>query len=197
MPERTCLTWVTRLFMSVLVSMGCQAQDNPTRPNPSWFDQPYAYVLVEQDVRDALTEFAHNLDLVVVMSDKVRGKSRSNIRGESAGEFLARLCDSNGLDWFYDGNILYLSTRAEVTTRVFNVKGPAHAQLEAYLAGLDVYGQQMSTRPSPDGGELFVSGPPAYLNMVQQHVDQMQPAAVARPRGVRVYRGGTVTEVSQ
>jgi type III secretion protein C len=60
-----------------------------------------------------------------------------------------------------------------------------------------VYGKQLSMRPSPDGDELFVSGPPPYLNMIQQHIDQ-QPrpvvAPVARERGMRVFRGSVVSD---
>ncbi|WP_259099519.1 type III secretion protein [Pseudomonas sp. JUb42] len=166
--------------------------------DPTWFSQPYAYVLVEQDVRAALTEFGHNLGLIVVLSDKVRGKSRSVVRGATAGDFLTQLCDTNGLGWYFDGNVLYLNADDEIATRLF--KGQGHLnldQLRGYLAGLDVYGKQLSMRPSPDGDELFVSGPPPYLNMIQQHIDQ-QPrpvvAPVARERGMRVFRGSVVSD---
>jgi type III secretion protein C len=179
------------------MSASMQAQTEESSENPSWFATPYAYVLVEQDVRAALEEFGHNLGLIVVLSDKVRGKSRSNIRGESAGEFLTLLCDSNGLGWYFDGNVLYLSTDGETDTRLFKAQGQNLEQLQDYLASLDVYGKQMSVRAGPDGDELFVSGPPAYLAMVQQHVNHQQApvaAPVARERGVRVFRGGVVTE---
>ncbi|WP_296180660.1 type III secretion protein [Pseudomonas sp. UBA1879] len=181
-----------------LVVPGVALADEASSINPQWFEQPYAYVLVEQDVRAALEEFGHNLGLIVVMSDKVRGKARSTLRGRSAGEFLTRLCDTNGLSWYYDGNILYLSSDTETGTRLFTAQAHS-AQLENWLNSLDVYGKQLSSRVGPNGDELFVSGPPAYLSMVQQHVDQQRrpvAAPVVRERGVRVFRGSTVTEVS-
>ena len=181
-----------------LVVPGVALADEASSINPQWFEQPYAYVLVEQDVRAALEEFGHNLGLIVVMSDKVRGKARSTVRGRSAGDFLTRLCDTNGLSWYYDGNILYLSSDTETGTRLFPVQAHS-AQLEDWLNSLDVYGKQLSSRFGPNGDELFVSGPPAYLSMVQQHVDQQRrpvAAPVVRERGVRVFRGSTVTEVS-
>jgi len=191
---------VCLLMMLMITTTTARAQDEQEAANPDWFAKPYAYVLVEQDVRSALEEFGHNLDLIVVMSDKVRGKSRSNVRGESAGEFLTLLCDSNGLSWYFDGNILHLTADSETGTRLFKAQGQDLDQLQDYLASLDVYGKQMSVRPGPDGNELFVSGPPAYLAMIQQHVDHQQRPApvqqVARERGVRVFRGGVVTEVS-
>ena len=187
------------LLMVALSSMGVRAEPAASGENPSWFSTPYAYVLVDQEVRTAMEEFGHNLGLIVVMSDKVRGKSRSSVRGVLAGDFLTQLCDTNGLSWYFDGNILYVSTDAETGTRLFKAKGENLERLEDYLAGLDVYGKQMSTRPGPDGDEIFVSGPPAYLSMVQQHIDHQQrpvAAPVARERGVRVFRGGVVSEVS-
>ncbi|WP_434563126.1 type III secretion protein [Pseudomonas sp. Z4-20] len=188
--------WFFWALTAVLASTGVRAADAPTGDAPQWFAEPYAYVLVEQDVRAALEEFGHNLGLIVVMSDKVRGKSRSKVRGESAGDFLTQLCNVNGLSWYFDGNILYLSADAENATRLFKAQGHDLEQLEDYLGSLDVYGKQLSSRAGPDGDELFVSGPPAYLGMVQQHVDHQQRhviAPVARERGVRVFRGGVVT----
>lgn len=198
MTDRRRLKGMFCWLIAALLAVNVHADDLPADANPDWFAQPYAYVLVEQDVRGALEEFGHNLGLLVVMSDKVRGKARSSLRAESAGDFLTQLCDTNGLSWYYDGNILYLSGDGETGTRLFKTPGQSPQQLEAYLDSLDVYGKQMSSRPGPDGDELFVSGPPAYLNMVQQHVDHLQPppavaGPVARERGVRVFRGGVVT----
>ncbi|NVZ53862.1 type III secretion protein [Pseudomonas sp. B6002] len=164
---------------------------------PAWFSQPYAYVLVDQDVRSALEEFGHNLDVPLVLSDKVRGKARSTIRAATAGEFLQTLCSTNGLTWYFDGNLLYLNTSDEITTKLFKASALNLDQLQAYLNSLDVFGQQLSMRNGPEGDEVFVSGPPPYLALVQQHVDHLQPkvvaAPVARERGVRVFRGAQVS----
>ncbi|WP_448650682.1 type III secretion protein [Pseudomonas fluorescens] len=164
---------------------------------PAWFSQPYAYVLVDQDVRSALEEFGHNLDVPLVLSDKVRGKARSTIRAATAGEFLQTLCSTNGLTWYFDGNLLYLNASDEISTKLFKASALNLDQLQAYLNTLDVFGQQLSMRNGPEGDELFVSGPPPYLALVQQHVDHLQPtvaaAPVAREHGVRVFRGAQVS----
>ncbi|WP_449121542.1 type III secretion protein [Pseudomonas viridiflava] len=166
---------------------------------PDWFSKPYAYVLVDQDIRGALTEFGQNLDLIVVFSDKVRGAARGTVRGASAGEFLSRLCDANQLSWYFDGNVLHIAQSDEVGTRVFDLPGPKLDELQHYLAQLEVSGQPMSSRASPDHDSLFVSGPPAYLAQIQQHLDRQpvaEAAPVVRERGVRVFRGGVVTQVN-
>ena len=165
---------------------------------PAWFADPYAYALVDQDLRSALTEFGHNLGQIVVISDKVKGKARSPLRSRTAGQFLEQLCSGNGLGWFYDGNVLHINTDAEVATRLYR-RSPSlnTAQLSEYLEGLDVQGAQLSQRASQDGRELYVSGPPAYFELIQQHLDhQTAPIAeVAAPaRGIRVIRGSTVSD---
>ncbi|WLH15470.1 type III secretion protein [Pseudomonas hefeiensis] len=174
-----------------------QTEADPASRQPDWFDRPYAYVLVEQDVRDALEEFGHNLGLTVVMSDKVRGQSRSRVRAESAGDFLEALCDFNGLTWYFDGNVLYLTAASETDTRLFKVRGRQLEQLQDYIVSREVYGKHISVRAGPDGNELFVSGPPAWLAMIEQHLDQQPastPTAATRERGVRVFRGAAVTQ---
>lgn len=186
------------LVMAALNSLAANPTEaDPASRQPGWFTRPYAYVLVEQDVRDALKEFGHNMGLTVVMSDKVRGQSRSRVRAETAGDFLAALCDFNGLAWYFDGNVLYLTADAETDTRIFKVPGRQLEQLQDYVASRDVYGKPMSVRAGPDGDELFASGPPAWLAMIQQHQDRQltsTPMAANRERGVRVFRGSAVTQ---
>ena len=181
------------LCLSVLFGASIAHADE----EPEWFAKPYAYVLVDQDVRAALEEFGHNLDIPLVLSDKVRGKARSTVRAATAGEFLQTLCSTNGLTWYFDGNLLYLNASDEITTRLFKANALNLDQLQAYLNNLDVFGQQLSMRNGPEGDEVFVSGPPPYLALVQQHVDHLQPKAaapvVAREHGVRVFRGAQVS----
>ncbi len=106
-------------------------------------------MLVDQDVRSALEEFGHNLDVPLVLSDKVRGKARSTIRGATAGEFLQTLCSTNGLTWYFDGNLLYLNASDEISTKLFKANALDLDQLQAYLSNLDVFGQQLSMRNGP------------------------------------------------
>ncbi|MBP0949317.1 type III secretion protein [Pseudomonas alliivorans] len=185
-------------MLLMLAGFSCVLQAAPGH-EPEWYSRPYAYVLVDQDIRGALTEFGQNLDLIVVFSDKVRGAARGTVRGASAGEFLSRLCDVNQLSWYFDGNVLHIAQSDEVGTRVFDLSGPKLDELQQYLAQLEVSGQPMSSRVSPDHDSLFVSGPPAYLTQIQQHLDRQpvaETAPVVRERGVRVFRGGVVTQVT-
>ncbi|WP_177522902.1 type III secretion protein [Pseudomonas sp. v388] len=192
------LRTAARLTLWLCVFAATAAQAAPNR-EPGWFAEPYAYVVVDQDVRGALAELGRNLNLIVVFSDKVRGNSRGSIRGETAGQFLDRLCDANQLSWYFDGNVLHIASADEVGTRTFDLQGSQLDELETWLQQLDVAGEPLSSRTSPERDSLFVSGPPAYLAQVQQHLDRLpaaEPAPVVRERGVRVFRGGVVTQVA-
>ncbi|KPZ18298.1 hypothetical protein [Pseudomonas amygdali] len=190
---------VSKLLMLILLCLLSSVLKAASERQPDWFSEPYAYVLVDQDIRGALTEFGQHLGLIVVFSEKVRGNARGTVRGEDAGEFLTRLCAANQLSWYFDGNVLHIAGADEVATRVFDLQGPRLEELQRYMARLEVSGQPMSSRVSPDSDSLFVSGPPAWLAQIQHHVDR-QPAAevapVVRERGVRVFRGGVVTQVA-
>ncbi|MEQ4315661.1 type III secretion protein [Pseudomonas syringae] len=188
-----------QLLLLMLLCSSSGVSNAAAEREPEWFSEPYAYVLVDQDIRGALTEFAQNLDLIVVFSDKVRGSARGTVRGKTAGEFLGRLCDANQLSWYFDGNVLHIAGADEVGTRVFDLQGAPLQELQDYLTRLEVSGQPMSSRVSPDNDSLFISGPPAYLAQIQQHVDRQpvaEAAPVVRERGVRVFRGGVVTQVA-
>ncbi|MFJ3007445.1 type III secretion protein [Pseudomonas fluorescens] len=185
---------------AVLVSTNVGATQSPAPQQPDWFAEPYPYVLVDQDLRSAFSEFSHQRGMMLVLSEKVRGRSRSNLRADSAGQFLRLLSEANHLSWYIDGNVLYVNAEDEIGTRLFTrASGDLHA-LQSWLKNLEVYGNPLAVRLSADGSELSVSGPPLYLARIQQHLDQSsKPVAAADPvrgRSIRIFRGGTVSQVN-
>ena len=49
------------------------------------------------------------------------GEVRGDIRASTAGEFLEQVCESNGLGWFYDGYVLHVAARQELSRRRFEL----------------------------------------------------------------------------
>ncbi|WP_010202892.1 hypothetical protein, partial [Pseudomonas amygdali] len=128
---------VSKLLMLILLCLLSGVLKAASERQPDWFSEPYAYVLVDQDIRGALTEFGQHLGLIVVFSEKVRGNARGTVRGEDAGEFLTRLCAANQLSWYFDGNVLHIAGADEVATRVFDLQGPRLEELQRYMARLE------------------------------------------------------------
>ena len=167
---------------------------------PEWYEQPYSYVVINQDLRGALEAFGRNLGLPMAISSKVKGNAQSNLRAASAGEFLDALCGSSGLTWFFDGNMLHVNSEDEIEISQFEPDGFQRDELQAALDELGVAGKHLSLRSSFHGDGLLISGPPPYMALVQQRIDQMQrpvvdEPAVVRERGVRVFRGSAGIQV--
>jgi type III secretion protein C len=164
---------------------------------PAWFASPYNYVVLDQDVRVALTEFGRNLGLPVVLSDAVTGRVRGRIEAKTAGEFMDRLTDTNGLTWYFDGSVLHVSADKEFVTRVIDAGRLRGDVVASEMRELGLADERFSLRAARNGNVITVSGPPAYINVVGQLVERMQPEPVVigdDPR-VRVFRGGVMTEV--
>ncbi|MCJ0975080.1 type III secretion protein [Pseudomonas sp. PS1] len=168
---------------------------------PYWYDQPYGYVVIDQSLRDALEAFGRNLGVPVVIAKQVGGKAPSNLRADSAGDFLDTLCAHNGLTWFYDGGVLHVTRDEEVEIRQFMADGFEAIELEQALDALGVAGNHLAIRGGADGEPVMVSGPPPYMALVEQWIERRRPApdvvarGQTRERGVRVFRG-SVSEVS-
>lgn len=169
----------------------------PAIAAPAWFDSAYNYVVLDQDVRVALTEFGRNVGLPVVLSDAVNGRVRGRIEAKSAGEFIDRLADTNGLVWYFDGSVLHVSADKEFVTRVIDAGRLRGDVVANEMRDLGLADERFSLRAARNGNVITVSGPPAYINVVNQLVERLQPEPVVAgddPR-VRVFRGGVMTEM--
>jgi type III secretion protein C len=164
---------------------------------PAWFDTSYDYVVLDQDVRDALSEFGRNVGVPVVLSDAVSGRVRGRIEAKSAGDFITRLATTNGLVWYFDGSVLHVSADKEFVTRVIDAGRLRGDVVTDEMRDLGLADERFSLRAARNGHVITVSGPPAYINVVSQLVERLQPEPVVSgddPR-VRVFRGGVMTEV--
>ncbi|PRD41749.1 type III secretion protein [Phyllobacterium phragmitis] len=170
---------------------------SPAMAAPAGFAEPYNYVVLDQDVRVALTEFGRNVGLPVVLSDAVNGRVRGRIEARTAGEFIERLAGANGLTWYFDGSVLHISADKEFMTRVLDAGRLSGEAVASEMRELGLADERFSLRAARNGNVITVSGPPAYINVVGQLVERMQPEQVVAgddPR-VRVFRGGVMTEV--
>jgi type III secretion protein C len=149
--------------------------------DPKWPPGPYKYVVIEQDLKDALIEFGRNINVPVKVSDEVKGKLRGDVGAASAEDFFKRLTASHGLVWYFDGSVLHVNSSSELRTDVV-----------AKLSKLGIADPRYPIRTTPGSGLISVSGPPPYIVLVRQTL-----IAMARqiPQGedtrVRVFRGSS------
>ncbi|QFI65881.1 type III secretion protein [Sinorhizobium alkalisoli] len=165
---------------------------------PRWYDSSYNYVLINQDVRDALNEFGRNVSIPVVVSDRIRGQVRGDVRAETAKGFLDELTQANGLIWYFDGSILHINTSDEFSTQIINIGRADGRSVIDEIERLDLMDERFSIRTTDNAPALRVSGPPPFIAMVKQVVSSVQPPPRAQmddPR-VRIFRGGQHKEVA-
>lgn len=167
-----------------------------------WAAEPYAYVVVDQEVRATLEAFGRNLDLPMDIAAEVQGRAQRGLRAATAGEFLERLCNGSGLSWFYDGRVLHVTSLDALAVRQVRPEGVEYEALRDALDDQGVVGQHLGLEPSVHGGgELVIAGPPAYLALVERTLARLRPPAEPaaplaqqRERGVRVFRGSAPVE---
>ena len=196
-PNRRCLGLAKPLAAALIVVAGLMA---PARSSePKWPDGPYKYLVIDQDIKDVLTEFGRNIDVPVEVSNQVKGRLRGQLPVVTARDFLNKLCESYGLIWYFDGATLHVSAKSEVKTELINIGRLPVQNLTDQLNTLGIADPRFPVRSTPDGGVISVSGPAPYIALVRQTLTAMARAAspVVREEKsddeirVRVFRGST------
>lgn len=183
--------------IALLVMASVLAMSTPARSlEPKWPSGPYKYLVIDQDVKDALIEFGRNIGVAVRVSDQVSGRVRGRLPSATAREFLNLLCERNALVWYFDGAVLHVGAEAEVKTELVNIGQLPATEFLARLETLGIADQRFPVRATQDAGIVSVSGPPVFVSLVQQTLAAMIKSAAQPPRegdqqpGVRVFRGG-------
>src|SRR5262249_16782908 len=110
------------LAAALMVALALVALNAPVRASePNWPPGPYKYLVIDQDIKEVLTEFGRNIDVPVEVSDQVKGRLRGQLPVATAKEFLNQLCESYGLIWYFDGAALHVNAKSEIKTELINI----------------------------------------------------------------------------
>jgi len=144
---------------------------------PKWPPGPYKYLVIDQDIREVLTEFGRHIDAPVEVSDQVNGRLRGGLPVATAKEFLNKLCESYGLVWYFDGTTLHINAKTEVKTVLINTGGLPPDQLTARLNSLGIADPRFPLRSTRNGDIVSISGPPPFVALVRQTLTAMATTA--------------------
>jgi len=166
---------------------------------PKWPQGEYRYLVIEQDIKDVLTELGRNINIPVEVSSQIKGKLRGRPPGKTANEFLNNLCDSYGLIWYYDGAVIHVSTKSEVRTELINIGRLPVADLNEELSKLGIADPRFTVHHVPGSDVVSVSGPAAFIAQVRRALTALTDTTGASGRAheekfedegrVRVFRG--------
>lgn len=171
------------------------------QPVAAWELRSFDYAVIDQELRDLLSEFGRHVGLAVTVSDQVRGRVRGRLPPLPPRLFLERLAAVHGFDWYVDGTTLHVSAAAEARSLLLDLNQVAPAALEAALRQLGVLDARWPLRAANGGTNLaLVSGPPRYVALVEQTLAALvrrprQPDGSAQPQtapvNIRIFRGRT------
>ena len=119
------------------------------------------------------------------------GSAKVNGRLQGPAETIFReLTDTYGLTWYYDGSMLYIYSLAEVESRMLQVSPGDVPRVERTLQEMRLLDARFPLRTSLTEGQVLVSGPPQYVQMVSSVVARVANAPSQSPQqiDIRVFR---------
>ncbi len=151
------------------LGMGMMMWSRPTLAQElDWLPMPYSYVAEGESLRDVLVNFGANYEVSVVVSDKVNDQVNGQFEHDEPQAFLQQLASLYNLVWYYDGNVLYVFKNSEVQSRLIKLAQTGAAELQQALQRAGIWEARFGWRPDTDNRLVYVSGPPRYLELVEQ-----------------------------
>ncbi|MCA6116465.1 nodulation protein NolW [Bradyrhizobium sp. WSM 1738] len=145
-------------------------------------DTTYTYTVINQDLSAALQEFGSNLNIKVNVSQEVRSRIQGRLPDLPPLAFLNRLAALYNLEWYYDGQVLHVTSARESQSRLL-VPGPVpFERLASTLAAFDVADERYAVRPAPNTQLVLVTGPPRFVALVEQTLNGLIAEEQARPK---------------
>jgi type III secretion protein C len=120
-----------------------------------------------------------------IASAKVNGRLQG-----SAETIFKELADTYGLIWYADGAMLYVYSLAETESRLLQVNAADMPRLERTLKEMRLLDSRFALRVSAQEGQVFISGPPQYVQMVAAVAGQvaMAPSQRIQTTDTRLFR---------
>jgi len=140
------------------------------RAAPNWPAAPYSHYAKNESLQNVLRHFAGGFSLALQMEPGISGVVNGNFNADTPTEFINRLGGVYGFNWFVYAGTLYVSPASSMTTHTVSSMGGSITALRDALLQLGVLDARFGWGELPDQGIALVSGPPAYVDLVQRTV---------------------------
>ncbi len=114
-----------------------------------------------------LQRFFARLRVPVRTSEQVVG-SVSGKFNERARVLFEEMVDSYGLTWYYDGAVMFVYSIAEIESRLVTMEPGTAEKFPVLLNNLLISDKRFPLDQAADEGYISVSGPPRYLERVEE-----------------------------
>lgn len=153
---------------------------------PPWPDAPYSYFADNMPLERVLGDFAAGFSLTLQMQPGLGGMVNGRFTTPNPSEFIGRLGGVYGFSWFTHAGTLYVGKASEVVTRSIPMPTSSIPQMRNALMDLGVLEPRFGWGELADQGIVLVSGPPAYVSLLEATVRQLPAGASAQQ--VMVFR---------
>ncbi|HLO78023.1 MAG TPA: type III secretion system outer membrane ring subunit SctC [Magnetospirillum sp.] len=154
---------------------------------PPWPNSSYAYFAQGESLRTVIETFGRSFGIRTEISRAVTGPVSGRLFADTPNVFLDRLAATHGLTWFYHGGTLHVNSASETVSQAIPIKAADISAVRDALRGLGVLDERFGWGELPDRGVVIVSGPPAYVALVQQTL-AMLPAGQGDLMAISVFK---------
>lgn len=177
---QACASSLARMLRGLALSTAVFTAAALGAPAP-WPDSPYSHFANNTPLETVLAEFASGFSLSLAMQPGLGGASvNGRFTTRNPTEFISRLGGVYGFTWFTHAGTLHVSRASDMVTRSLPVPGSSQAQWRQALTDLGVLEPRFGWGELPDQGVVLVSGPPAYVGLVEATLRQLPASATAQ-----------------
>ena len=145
-------------------------------PTP-WPNTPFTYFAEKKPLSAVLNDFALAYNLRLNTSVRLEDKVSGRFNMDNPTEFMNRLSGTFGFNWFTHSGVLYIGDNQDVVTK--SISTPAvrsGGNLRQLLSSLGVFDARFGWGEMPEMGIVMVSGPLAYVQLVERTLQSMPNA---------------------
>ena len=180
-----CLTLDLKLIFRLLLSLLFWICASSYAAQPAWPNAPYSHYSDRAPLPSVLAEFAKSFSLFLNVSPAVQGTVNGKFTASSPTEYINKLAGVYGFVWFTYAGVLHVSKSSDTTIRTFALPEGSLAYMRKALFDLGVLDSRFGWGELPTQSAVVVSGPPAYVKLIES---TLQGIPVAAGRQLAVFR---------
>lgn len=166
------LTLLLSLFICCLLSSITMANKMP------WAGKDdFSLISNNEPLAEVLKNFANTYDAPVFVSTKISGNVNGQFPSITAKQFLEKMSDVYGINWYYDGSILYFYRNDEIENQLLQLDHIKPSTLRYNLHALGIWDHQYNWKELPDSGLIYLSGPPRMVEIITETAAMMDARA--------------------
>ena len=166
---------LVRVFIfSLIFTTSLQSQANKM----PWINKDaYSLISNNDSLKNVLTNFAKNYDTPVFISEKISGNVNGHFEKIEAQDFLQKISDVHGINWYYDGSVLYFYRNDEIENKIIQLDHIKPSTLRYNLHSLGIWDHQYNWRELANSGLIYLSGPPRMVEIISETASMMDARA--------------------